>query len=684
MSGMEPFDTESASYKEERPTGPLNVDPAFGGTPADDVTTGESEEFVDGFTWRVFFGILFIGLIMMPGAIYLSLVAGQGLGPAAEWVTVILFLEVARRSYQTLTKQEIYMLVYVGASLTSAVAGVGLAGGVFAAFIWNQYIINSPFSKAYGITAGAPLWASPKDDSPALIQRTFIHHDWLPAIGLMIFFQIFGRMTSWGLGYALFRITSDIERLPFPLAPISAEGATALAESSSQKEGWRWRLFSIGAMIGVGWGFLYVLIPSVTGIIFAQPIVIVTNPFIDLTPNTQKLLPAALSAIGTDLGSVLVGFVLPLPVVIGTFVTSIGCHIVANPFLQHAHILKQWTSGMDVTLTQVSNNFDFWLSFGIGTAIVVAIIGICSVVKALYNNSRGGRDNSAPRIHPPRGRGDVPIPYAMGAWAVGTFAYIGMCHYLVPEFPVWILFFFGFIWTPIFSYISARMAGLAGSGVSIPFVKEATVMMVGYSKVDIWFAPIPLSDYGGMATQFRIVELTKTKFISVVKAEVAMLPVMLVCSFLFWSVIWRLSPIPASSYPYAAKFWPVAAQTQALMWTANRKGASNLLLHVINTHYIALGSGLATVTYFAVVALQQPIMLFYGLVSGVQTMPYSAIPLMLGALLGRFYFQKRYGVENWRAYAPVLVAGYYCGTGLIGLASVALDLLSKSVSRLPY
>ena len=39
---------------------------------------------------------------MMPGAIYLGLVAGTSLGQAAEWTTIILFTEVARRSFVTL------------------------------------------------------------------------------------------------------------------------------------------------------------------------------------------------------------------------------------------------------------------------------------------------------------------------------------------------------------------------------------------------------------------------------------------------------------------------------------------------------------------------------------------------------------------------------------------------------
>ncbi len=47
---------------------------------------------------------------MMPGAMYLGLVAGSGLGPAAQWVTVVLFAELARRSFQPLKRQELYML----------------------------------------------------------------------------------------------------------------------------------------------------------------------------------------------------------------------------------------------------------------------------------------------------------------------------------------------------------------------------------------------------------------------------------------------------------------------------------------------------------------------------------------------------------------------------------------------
>jgi hypothetical protein len=680
-----PSDAESSGSVEETPTGPLNVQPGLGDSPSADVAAEQNEEYIDGFSWRTVAGALFIGLIMMPGAIYLGLIAGQGMGPAAEWVTIILFMEVARRSYQTLKKQEIYLLYYIGAALTSQVGALALTGGAFAPLIMTQYIVHTPLAQGAGITNALPTWVVPPLGSEALLQRTFLHADWIPAISLLMIGQILSRMNNWGLGYVMFRITSDIERLPFPLAPIAAEGATALAESSAQKEGWRWRIFSIGAMIGVGWGLIYILLPAVSGLIFSQPITIVSIPFIDYTSNTKNILPAALTGIGTDLGQVLLGFVLPLPIVVGTFVGAILCHIVANPFLQSAGILRSWTAGLDLNQSGVANNFDFWLSFGIGTSIVVAVVGIGSVIRALTKNRRNAKEGIAPiSFAPPKGRGDIPISLSLAVWAVATIGFIILCRVLVPGFPLWILVFFGFVWTPLFSYINARMAGMAGQSVSIPYVREASFMMAGYRGYDIWFAPIPLNDVSWLASQFRTVELTRTKFTSIIKVELLMLPIMLICSFMFWSFIWKLAPIPSSVYPYASKFWPVHAQTSVLWWTANQEGGNNFLRQAININYIGAGGIIAAVSYAAIALSGMSILFFYGLISGTHAQPWGAIPLFIGAMLSRYYFQKRYGVENWRAYAPVLVAGYYCGMGLIGMAAVALALLAKSVSRLPF
>lgn len=89
----------------------------------------EEHKFQEGFTFRTFLGLLFVAFVMLPGSIYMGLVAGVGLGAAAEWVTIVLFAEVMRRSLQPLKRQEIYMLYYIAASLT-AMGLYGLSGGV--------------------------------------------------------------------------------------------------------------------------------------------------------------------------------------------------------------------------------------------------------------------------------------------------------------------------------------------------------------------------------------------------------------------------------------------------------------------------------------------------------------------------------------------------------------------------
>src|SRR3990172_8547811 len=70
----------------------------------------QGQPYVDGFGLSTILGGLFVAFIMLPGAIYLYLVAGQGMGAAAQWTTIILFSEIAKRSFKSLKKQELYVL----------------------------------------------------------------------------------------------------------------------------------------------------------------------------------------------------------------------------------------------------------------------------------------------------------------------------------------------------------------------------------------------------------------------------------------------------------------------------------------------------------------------------------------------------------------------------------------------
>ena len=77
-------------------------------------------------------------------------------------------------------------------------------------------------------------------------------------------------------------------------------------------------------------------------------------------------------------------------------------------------------------------------------------------------------------------------------------------------------------------------------------------------------------------------------------------------------------------------------------------------------------------------------MFFYGFASGVGLFPANTVPQLVGAWYGRRFMARRYGVDNWVKYAPVLLAGFSCGTGLISMASISLALLGKAVAKLPY
>ena len=58
--------------------------------------------------------------------------------------------------------------------------------------------------------------------------------------------------------------------------------------------------------------------------------------------------------------------------------------------------------------------------------------------------------------------------------------------------------------------------------------------------------------------------------------------------------------------------------------------------------------------------------------------------MFIGAVIGRRYMVRRFGLEHWRSYAPVLMAGYGCGFGLVSMVCIAVKLISASVSSTAF
>ncbi|HOJ32470.1 MAG TPA: peptide transporter [Candidatus Hydrogenedentes bacterium] len=678
-----------------------------------------AEPYEEGFSIRTMIGAVFVAFVMMPGTIFLSLIAGAGLGPAAQWVTIILFTEIARRSFTTLKRQEVYILYYMAAALA-------MTGGPFGAMIFNQFFVQSQQAIQLGIADMLPSWVVPSRTSEAIVARNLFHPDWYTPIMLTTFLWIMGRACALTVGYGLFRITVDVERLPFPLAPIAAEGATALAETTAKKETWRWNVFSVGAAIGLIFGAIYVGIPGFTGVLFSRPLQIIPIPFVDLTQTTEQLLPAALAGISIDVGAFITGMVLPFPMVAGAFLAAVLSALLLNPILHHWNFFPTWHRGMSLIPTKIAVDFDFWMSIGIGASLCVAFIGFYNVFQS-FTRKRDKNGVLLPRgsalTAPPKGRGDMKLYWCIIVYFIASVSYISLCKALLKQdsFPWVMVLVYALFITPVISYVSARMIGLTGSPLAFPFLREGSIILSGYKGVDIWYAPLPLADYGLSAQMFRELTLTRTKFSSLVKIELFMLPLALVCSLLFWAFFWHIEAIPSATYPFTAKMWPLQATYQCLFMTAtlgdnttqgststtadkkpeeidlfskdnSTKNQSsltepvrkNFLAQAIKPKLILVGITIGFVLRFFTNYLGLSHFFFYGMIGGLGAIPNAIIPMFFGALIGKRVLAKRFGEETWRKYTPVLAAGYACGVGLIGMLAVAFAMIAKTISSLPY
>ncbi len=639
------------------------------------------KRFEEGFGLKAVLGAIFVGMVMMPGAMYMSLVAGADLGPAARWVTVILFLEVARRAFTTISRPELFVLYYMaGAALASPFSGL----------LWNQFLVQSEPARNFGLAEHIPAWVAP--GAEVLELRTFFHTGWLAPIGLLVLTQLIARIDHFGLGYALYRITSDVEKLPFPMAPVHAMGVTALAESVTGKDTWRWRVFSIGAMIGLAFGTLYIGLPAVSGVMFHQPIQMLPIPWKELTYTTEGVLPAVPMGLSWDLTHVLVGMVLPFWAMVGEF-GGLVITMILNPLLHAGGVLKSWEPGMETVQTQFLNTVDFYYSFGIGLAGAIALVGFWHVFSAVRTARKqralDGRATSRRTvwqrlIKPEVDRGDIPFFVSVGIYVFSTISYILICRlWLIPDFPLWILLLYGFVYTPLISYVSARMEGVVGQQVQIPMVREGVFILSGYHGADVWFAPIPEHNYAPQVVGFRTVELTGTRFGSIVKAELVVFPVVMIASICFAQFIWQLAPVPSAVYPYTQKVWELEALNRCLTMTSTM-GQGSIFYEAFKPPVIALGAGLGLGAYALLAQMGLPVMLVYGLVRGLgATLPHVVLPHFLGALLGRYYFRRRFGLQ-WGQYGPVTLAGFTCGMGLISMLALGIVFLAKSVYQASY
>lgn len=676
--------------------------------------------FKRGFGWSTVVGIFFCGLVMLPGSIYLSLMTGGNMGAAGTWVTVVLFAQVAKRAMKAMTKQELVVLLHAANIMVAANAL--FPGGPFGHVVYRAFLVTSDAVRDAGMSQAFPEWFVPSPESEAILERNLFHADWIPAIVLVLFMMITGFLQRYTLGYFFFRITSDIEKLPFPLAPIAAQGATAMSEMDAgpdekpdkddsvvaalerkggeRKGSPRWRQFSLGVTLGAAFGVIQVGVPAVTRLFLDKPFFLIPQPFIETTPLTEVMLPATPTGLSLDLGIVLLGMVLPFWAVVGTF-SAIVFTVVLNPVLHHAGMLSHWQPGMDTVNTLFANRMDFWLSFTIGASLGIAVVSVFSAVRDVSRRFRllraSGQDSDRKGVWDPpsKGRGDYPMWLALAIYLAATGAVVGVCYLLVPQVSLTFLLMLGFLYMPFIAYINARMMGIAGQRVDIPFIRETAFMASGAKGLDIWMAPVPMDNHGAMAQSFRVNELTGVRFFSMIKADLIALPVLFLLSLLFWAFIWKSGAVPSEAYPYAQVHWELMSKENVLLFSSTfvPPGGNPDDYSIADSpffkqavHAPVIGAGfVGTVLAFTLLTVfGLPVMLIYGFIRGLGQIPHVMALEIVGAMIGRFYLRKRFGTQNFLHMIPVVMAGYFTGVGLISMATIAMNLIQQAVSGAPF
>ncbi len=653
----------------------------------------QHEPCENGFTWRSIVGALFIAFVMFPGIIFMGLMIGEDMGNAADWVVIILFVEIARRSFMTLKKQELYILKYTVSQLSSFSGGTALGGGIFAFLVYQRYQRNSEDFANFGIAQEVPNWWAPYGD--AAFEQGFLGEVWWPVLAVTIFGMLLNKLAQLSLGFLAYKITVDVEKLPFPLAPINAEGAIALAESSADKDkkGFRQYCFSIGVICGAVFSIFYTGIPILTSAFFGKSLQLIPIPFLDLTQAIEGVMPGAILGITLNAGLLFTGFVIPWRIAVGMFTSTIFFQVFLNTILQQTGNLPSWSPGKDAIQTHVAATLDLYLSVGIGTSFAIFAVGVWGMVKALRRYSKAkkeggdigeGLDMSKFWYHN-KERGDPSTKLMIIVWLAVSVAFVLLSNYLInaglepdERFPIGWLIGFAFIWTPINTYINARMSGIAGQNAGVPFIFESAIFASGYRKLNIWFAPMPLGNYGNVADMFRVCELTRTKLSSIFRAELLIFPLMLFASFIFWSYITGLGPIPSDQYAYVQKFWPMQAQMKAL-WASGMQEGQSLLLDALKPGVIGAAFTVAVSAFAGFSWLGISVQYLYGAIAAVSSYPHMAVTIFSGACLGRYVLAPKFGKERWQNFAPILAVGFGAGLGLVAMLCIALNFLWVSI-----
>ncbi|RLG35649.1 MAG: hypothetical protein DRN91_09165, partial [Candidatus Alkanophagales archaeon] len=585
---------------------------------------GESK-IRSGVTSASILAIAYAALTMTPVIIFMSLSTGL-VDPyrfIPVFVTLLLFTEIGRYTGRWITPQEAYIIYYMAEI-------VAFEATYYQGLLMGLYYRNAPYTKLFGLAEKIPLWVAPPLESWAAKVRTFIAPEWIMPLSITLISTIASILIDLGLSIIFSQLFIEVEKLPFPVAPIDSEAILTLTERKPEKI----VVFSIAAIISFFYEFLVYGVPSVSEAVIGARVKFIEFPWIDLTKVVEMALPGAILGIATDISTFTVGWLIPFNAVVWLFIGSLSFFVIGNALaLKFPHPYferwqKEWTVGADIAWLWQRSMYNLWASPSIGLTLALGIYSAIISARTIVVTFRG-----LPRLRKAwRERGYLTFMHAYIMIIVGTLMGIALSTYLCPH--LW--FFWAISWSllPIIQgLIGARSIAEIGLGVRIPYIKEAFLLtFTEPGDVIPWMVPAKIGSGAGMIVhRIKVATIVGAKPADYYKAYAITLPLMLIVSFIYWQAFWSIAPIPSTFYPWSSMQWPVSSLSFAL-WVS-RSIEIFKPDAILGFFAVFLTIGLVTRKFNIPFSL-------YGFVAGAQLLPPFAINYLIGAIVGRVIERK--------------------------------------------
>lgn len=613
-------------------------------------------DFKEGFTVKSLLGILYSILIFTPAMIFTSLVSGSTV-LFAGYVVMLLFVELGHYAGSPLKKQELTTIFII-----SGVTGPFLVllqslyfrslSPITSSFTWNGVVLPQVI----------PGFFSPGPSSLSIINRTFFDPDWIASIIVVVLSNLFAVGMSIPLGMLNYQIYVVEEKLAFPREVIAAETIMTLSDRKPDKL----LLFSLCALVSSGYNIFCYLLPFATN----GGIVPIPMPWIDGNVTIEKFLQGASFGLGTDLIYLALGMMLPLKMVVSVFIGSFALYFVGNPLLVRYNIFTEWRYGMDLSTVFQRSTLSFWAFLQIGLTAAAAITPllihpslITKPIKSLLKITDASKK-----------KGILSLRSTLILYFTFALSYLALWWYLVPDFPLVISIILVVVWPLIGSLIANRGLGESGMVISVPYVNEVAFTINGVQNINTWFLPTIGQPLGvDWCANFKICDMTETKFSSVLKAFVVALPIAWIVNFFFVQAFWSLAPIPSNIYPAVDIYWQINVLNRCL-WISGSVSTQTTL--------IAGSFIIGVILTASSVMLNLPISMMGIAIGSLNPLPV-CLTFLIGGIMG-WFVAKRKGKEWWGQNQAVIVGGIMVGEATIIAVSVALGMIVKSAWVSPF